>query len=86
MSLMYPVHYPSLPLRWDEPAWTSLPSDINEEALISNMEAKVNSEIQGEFAHLRGMTESICGGDQEEEEMEEEDEEDEDDDERQNHH
>lgn len=43
MAFMYPVHYPAVPFRWDEPAWTSKTSSPGEEAELDAMEKRVKS-------------------------------------------
>uniref|UniRef100_A0A0M3IBI5 UBC core domain-containing protein n=1 Tax=Ascaris lumbricoides TaxID=6252 RepID=A0A0M3IBI5_ASCLU len=82
MAFMYPAHYPTVPLRWDESAWVAASMDTQEEALLSNMETRITA--QSESAQMRCVSESVCGGGLQEEEDIEEEEEDPDEDEEQN--
>uniref|UniRef100_A0A0N5AE32 Transcription initiation factor IIF subunit alpha n=1 Tax=Syphacia muris TaxID=451379 RepID=A0A0N5AE32_9BILA len=43
MALMYPVHYPAIPFRWDEPAWTCKTSSHKEEAELTAMEKRIKA-------------------------------------------
>uniref|UniRef100_A0A915BKV4 Uncharacterized protein n=1 Tax=Parascaris univalens TaxID=6257 RepID=A0A915BKV4_PARUN len=82
MAFMYPAHYPSVPLRWDESAWVAASVDTQDEAFLSNMEARITA--QSESTQMRCVSESVCGGGLQEEEDIEEEEEDPDEDEEQN--
>lgn len=45
MAFMYPIHFPSVPLRWDESIWTSILNSEEEEALITNLEARIIARV-----------------------------------------
>lgn len=45
MALMYPIHYPAVPFRWDEPAWTSKTSGPGEEAELNAMEKRAKLKV-----------------------------------------
>ncbi|VDK51224.1 unnamed protein product [Anisakis simplex] len=62
MAFMYPAHYPTVPLKWDESVWVnsgSASTDSQEEALLSNIESRISS--QSESVRMRCISESVCG-------------------------
>ncbi|VDN51324.1 unnamed protein product [Dracunculus medinensis] len=78
MAFMYPIHFPSVPLRWDESIWTSILNSEEEEALITNLEARIIA--RSESYQLRNLPKSVCGQVHEyDDEMEDDDEHDDED-------
>lgn len=84
MAFMYPMHFPAVPLRWDEPAWAVHCTDAAEEVLLSRLESRIGA--QSETVQLRCIPNSICGSSllQEIDDIEEDDEEVADEDDEQN--
>lgn len=46
MAFMYPMHFPSVPLRWDEPAWAVPCTDSVDELLLSRLESRINAQVK----------------------------------------
>ncbi|VDM39986.1 unnamed protein product [Toxocara canis] len=45
MAFMYPAHYPTVPLKWDESPWMTVSTDTQEEALLSNVEIRITAQV-----------------------------------------
>ncbi|VDN31490.1 unnamed protein product [Gongylonema pulchrum] len=45
-AFMYPMHFPAVPLRWDEPAWAIYRTDTMEEALLLSVEARMHAQYE----------------------------------------
>ncbi|VDK72921.1 unnamed protein product [Onchocerca ochengi] len=84
MAFMYPMHFPTVPLRWDEPAWAIPCTDAVDEILLSRLESRINA--QSIFTQMRSVPNVISGSTllQEIDDLEEDDEEVADEDDEQN--
>ncbi|KAL4002694.1 hypothetical protein ACH3XW_4515 [Acanthocheilonema viteae] len=84
MAFMYPMHFPTVPLRWDESAWAIPCTDAVDEILLSRLESRISA--QSIFTQMRSVPNVISGSTllQEIDDLEEDDEEVADEDDEQN--
>lgn len=45
MAFMYPMHFPAVPLRWDESAWAIPCADAVDEVLLSRLESRISAQV-----------------------------------------
>ncbi|VDN03928.1 unnamed protein product [Thelazia callipaeda] len=59
MALMYPMHFPTVPLRWDEAAWTIPCTDAIDELLLSRLESLIS--MKSKISQMRAITNATSG-------------------------